>query len=50
MIDLGTLGVLLERDHRLAYYCAQCDRWVVLDVPAMIGTGHGERHRPYAVA
>jgi hypothetical protein len=50
MIDLGTLGGLLEHDHRLVHYCAQCDRWVVLNVAAMIGAGHGERHRPYAVA
>jgi hypothetical protein len=29
-IDRGTLAGLLEHAHKLAAYCAGCDRWAVL--------------------
>ncbi len=49
MIDLGSIGGLLERGHSLAAYCPQCDRWAVLDLAAMVATGHGWRRLPITV-
>jgi len=36
MIDLGTLGGLLEHRHRLDAYCLRCDRWAKLDWAEML--------------
>jgi hypothetical protein len=34
--------VLLEHDHRLAAYCATCERWAVLDLERLIAAGRGD--------
>jgi len=49
MIDLGSTAGLHEHDHQLAAYCPSCDRWVVLDLAAMISAGQGERRLPLRV-
>jgi len=49
MIDLGSIAGLCAHDHELHAYCQQCDRWVVLDLAAMIRNGHGERRLPITV-
>ena len=49
MIDLGSIAGLRAHDHELHAYCQQCDRWVALDLAAMIRDGHGERRLPITV-
>ena len=49
MIDLGTLGGLLEHHHRLDAYCPRCDRWAELELAAMVAAGLGERRLPLRV-
>jgi len=49
MIDLGSIAGLHAHDHELHCYCRQCDRWVVLDLAAMISAGQGERRLPLRV-
>ncbi len=49
MIDLGTLAGLHRHQHQLAAYCPACDRWVVLDLAALVATGVGERRLPIKV-
>ena len=49
MIDLGSIAGLHGHQHELACYCARCDRWVVLDLAAMIRDGYGERRLPLTV-
>ena len=46
MIDLGTLGGLLERRHRLDAYCQRCDRWAELPLAALVAADHGSRRLP----
>jgi hypothetical protein len=41
MISLGTLGALAERRYTLRAYCATCDRWAELDLPALVTMGKG---------
>jgi hypothetical protein len=49
MIDLGSVAGLHARDHQLHCYCVRCDRWVVLDLAAMVRAGQGERRLPLTV-
>ena len=42
MITLDTLRALHEHDHKLAAYCATCERWAVLDLEQLIAEGRGE--------
>jgi uncharacterized Zn finger protein len=49
MIDLGTLGGLLEHRHRLDAYCPRCDRWGDLPLAELVAAGHGSRRLPIAV-
>jgi len=49
MIDLGSIAGLHAHDHELHAYCTRCDRWVVLDLAAMVRDGHGERRLPITV-
>jgi hypothetical protein len=46
MIDLGTVSGLHEHGHELAAYCPHCDRWVVLDLGALVRAGQGARRLP----
>lgn len=46
MIDLGSIAGLHGHQHERACYGARCDRWVVLDLAAMIRDGYGERRLP----
>jgi NAD-dependent SIR2 family protein deacetylase len=46
MIDLGTIAGLHQHAHELHAYCLHCDRWVALDLEAMIRSGHGDRRLP----
>jgi hypothetical protein len=46
MINLGTLGDLLEHDHGLAAYCPRCDTWRVLPLAEMVAAGQGARPLP----
>jgi hypothetical protein len=46
MIDLGTLGGLLEHRHRLDAYCPRCDRWRTLPLAELVAAGHGARRLP----
>ena len=39
MIRLDTLQALHEHDHKLAAYCATCERWEVLDLARLITEG-----------
>jgi hypothetical protein len=32
MVTLDTFRALHEHDHKLAAYCATCERWAVLDL------------------
>jgi hypothetical protein len=41
MVTLDTFRALHEHDHELAAYCATCERWAVLDLPALIAQGRG---------
>jgi hypothetical protein len=43
MVTLDTLRALHEHEHQLAAYCPTCKRWAVLDLPALIAAGHGDR-------
>jgi len=49
MIDLGSIAGLHAHDHQLYCYCVRCDRWLVLDLAAMIHAGQGERRLPIRV-
>jgi hypothetical protein len=39
MVTLDTLRTLHEHDHKLAAYCATCERWAVLDLERLITEG-----------
>jgi hypothetical protein len=41
-IRLDTLRALHERNHKLAAYCPNCQRWVELDLPRLIEEGRGD--------
>lgn len=49
MIDLGGIADLLEHGYKLAAYCQACDRWVELDLRAMVAAGLGPRRLPVKV-
>jgi hypothetical protein len=49
MIDLGTLAGLLEHDHELRAYCAQCDRWAVVPLALLVAQGKGALRLPITV-
>ena len=49
MIDLGTLGGLLNHGHAVAAYCQRCDRWEVLPLAELVAAGHGARRLPIRV-
>ena len=42
MVTLDTFRALHEHDHKLAAYCATCERWAVLDLERLIAAGRGE--------
>jgi len=42
MVRLDTIRALHEHDHKLAAYCATCDRWAVLDLERLIAEGRGD--------
>ena len=42
MVTLDTFRALHEHDHKLAAYCATCERWAVLDLERLIAEGRGE--------
>jgi len=42
MVTLDTLRALYDHDHKLAAYCATCERWAVLDLERLIAEGLGE--------
>jgi len=42
MVALDTLRALHEHDHKLAAYCATCERWAVLDLERLLAEGCGE--------
>ena len=42
MVTLDTLRALHEHDHKLAAYCATCERWAVLDLERLIAKGRGD--------
>jgi hypothetical protein len=44
VVTLDTLRKLHEHGHQLAAYCPTCERWAVLDLPALIAAGHGHRY------
>jgi hypothetical protein len=39
LVVLDTFRTLREHDHKLAAYCARCERWVVLDLERLIAEG-----------
>jgi len=39
LIVLGTFRTLRAHDHKLAAYCARCERWAVLDLERLIAEG-----------
>ena len=39
MVVLDTFRTLREHDHKLAVYCARCERWAVLDLERLIPEG-----------
>ncbi len=40
MVTLDTLRALHEHEHKLAAYCATCERWAVLDLERLIAGRH----------
>jgi hypothetical protein len=42
VIRLDTFRALHEHEHKLAAYCATCERWAVLDLERLIAEGRGE--------
>ncbi len=42
MVTLDTFRTLHEHDHKLACYCATCERWAVLDLERLIADGRGD--------
>jgi hypothetical protein len=42
MVTLDTVRALHKHDHKLAAYCATCQRWAVLDLERLIAEGRGE--------
>jgi hypothetical protein len=42
MVTLDTFRALHEHDHKLACYCATCERWEVLDLERLIAEGRGD--------
>jgi hypothetical protein len=49
MVTLDTLRKLHEHGHQLAAYCPTCERWAVLDLPALIGSYQGIALNPWIV-
>ena len=39
--NLDTFRALHEHEHKLACYCATCDRWAVLDLERLTAEGRG---------
>jgi hypothetical protein len=42
IVTLDTFRALHEHDHKLAAYCAACQRWAVLDLERLIAQGRGD--------
>jgi hypothetical protein len=42
MVTLDTFRALHEHDHKLAAFCATCERCAVLDLARLIAEGHGD--------
>ena len=42
MVTFDTFQALHEHDHKLAAYCATCERSAVLDLERLIAAGRGE--------
>jgi hypothetical protein len=42
VISLDTFRALHDHDHKLAAYCAICERWAVLDLERLIAEGRGD--------
>jgi hypothetical protein len=42
-VDLSTIAQLVTHRHKLACFCAACNRWADLDLPLLVMRGHGWR-------
>ena len=49
MANLGSLRSLLEHQHELHAYCSHCERWVALDLEAMVRRGKSSKRLPLVV-
>jgi len=40
---------ITPRRRRLDAHCPQCDRWMEIDLPAVVAADHGDRRLPFRV-